>query len=211
MGERITYEKEYWRGKKIAFLGDSITELNGFQAHLQKLLELDTIYSYGRCGTTISGHNASFTVRAKDMKKDADLIFIFGGTNDFHENAPLGAYKEAASEETFYGAMRLLCDILKEEYNNSSIVFITPLQRVLPPKEGTDIKNKFGLELTDYVEAIKKVCAEYEFSILDLYSTSDITVETAEKYLYDGIHPNAEGFDVLANEIAAYLCHDEDL
>ena len=199
--------KEYWCGKKIAFLGDSITELNGFQAPLKQLLELDTIYSHGRSGTTITGKNASFTVRAYEIENDADLIFVFGGTNDFHENAPLGKPEDVESETTFYGAVRMLCEMLKQKYKDTAIVFITPLQRVLPPLTGTDTKNGLGFELSDYVEAIKVLCAEYKFNVLDLHSTSIITKETAGKYLYDGIHPNAEGFNVLAQEIAEYLCN----
>ena len=45
--------------------------------------------------------------------------------------------------------------------------------------------------------------------VLDLYMNSRITEENADKYLMDGLHPNREGFEQMAKEIAAYLCPGE--
>ena len=201
----------YWKGKKIAFLGDSITELNGFQATVKELLQADTIYSYGKSGTTIGGDNLSFTNSMSQVADDADLIFVFGGTNDFHISWPLGSMDSRVNKNSFYGATRMICEYFQENYSEAVIVFITPLQRTLPPMSGEGTKNARGFELVDYVDAIIEVCKVYEIPVLDLYETSAITVETAEQYLYDGIHPNAEGFAVLANEMVSYLCPGEDL
>ena len=200
------YKSEnYWTGKTLAFLGDSITEMAGYQGRVKRLLGAKKIDTYAVGGTTISGRNQSFTVRAPEIEADADLIFVLGGTNDFHINTPIGAITDQANTETFYGAVRLLCEILTEQHPDAVIVFATPLQRTNPADQGVDGKNRQGLKLSAYADAIIHVCAEFEIPVLDFYNTSAITEETSQQYLFDGLHPNTDGFIVMAKEIAAYL------
>ena len=112
------------KGKRIAFLGDSITEGHGLVntegAYWNLLKEregLAEIYVDGIGGTRISRqwtpsekprHDLDFVSRVKDIPEGMDVIVVFGGTNDFgHGDAPLGVRGER-SPYTFYGA----CDLL---------------------------------------------------------------------------------------------------
>ena len=99
----------------------------------------------------------------------------------------------------------MLCEILTEQHPDAVIVFATPLQRTNPADQGVDGKNRQGLKLSAYADAIIHVCAEFEIPVLDFYNTSAITEETSQQYLFDGLHPNTDGFIVMAKEIAAYL------
>ena len=54
------------------------------------------------------------------------------------------------------------------------------------------------------------VCADFQIPVLDFYNTSAITEKTADQYLFDGLHPNQDGFQVIARELAAFLCPGED-
>ncbi|MBO4326452.1 MAG: SGNH/GDSL hydrolase family protein [Clostridia bacterium] len=195
-----------WRGKKIAVLGDSITELGGFQPHLERLLGAE-ILSYGISGTTISGSfDMAFANRVTKIDKSVDLIVVFGGTNDFGADLALGDRDSTRiTFTTFYGALRLLCKRLKEKYPDAQYVFLTPTQRTVPSLSGSGDVNAQGATLEDYAEAIKFVCAEADIPVLDLYHQSAITQKTAAQYLYDGLHPNAAGFEVLGEEIATFL------
>ena len=57
--------------------------------------------------------------------------------------------------------------------------------------------------LEDYAEAMKTVCGGYGVKVLDLYHGSGITADNADAYLEDGLHPNADGYRMLGEVIAA--------
>ena len=201
--------KAYWQGKTAAYLGDSITELGQYQIFLRQFLDLHRGYTFAVSGTQLTGFDRAFTQRAKDIDVDTDLIFVLGGTNDFHVGAPLGTIDDPPSETTFYGALKSVCETLKHDHPDALIVFATPTRRTVPPGSGVPDLNSAGLSLKAYRDAIIEVCARYGIPVLDLYMNSRITEETADKYLMDGLHPNREGFEQMAKEIAAYLCPGE--
>ena len=206
-------------GIKANFLGDSITEGVGvsegsktYHAVLSKNAGIAVARNYGISGTRIARqtenttgserHNLDFCMRALEMDEDADLIVVFGGTNDFgHGIAPLGEMSDR-SEDTFYGACHVLARSLIERYPSARIVFMTPLQRTVPSHfEGKP-------PLTAYADAIKKVCAFYSIPVLDLYATAgihpDLEVQRA-RYMPDGLHPNDAGAARLAERLEAVL------
>ena len=90
----------------------------------------------------------------------ADLILVFGGTNDYgNGQAPLGTVDDT-SIFTFYGAVRTLCVELIKRYPSAAIVFITPLHR-WNENGGLGTWKPDGVvqhPLCDYVKAIKEVC-----------------------------------------------------
>lgn len=205
--------KAFWEDKKMAILGDSITAMNGFQSLLRELTDLKFIYNndrYAISGTQLTGTTMPFTERAPEITKNAGVIMVFGGTNDFHVGAPLGTINDPAGTDTFYAALRKVCESLKQTHPDAVVFFATPLQRSHAPGNGsTEGINAAGLTLEDYANAIINICTEFEYPVLDLYHTSQITKETADNYLFDGLHPNTEGFAVLAKEIAKFMCPDE--
>ena len=93
------------KGKKIAFLGDSITEGVGTSSidHVYwNVIAQRTgaeCYGYGISGTRIAvqqrvpspdpSHDLYFGSRVNDMIPDADIIVVFGGTNDFGQDGYL--------------------------------------------------------------------------------------------------------------------------
>ena len=110
-------------GKKINFLGDSITE--GCGVALPENRFVDRIAAqvgaicrnYGIGGTRIARQQVPsgepiwdlyFASRVEDMEADADLAVVFGGTNDCgHGDAPLGTMEDR-TEDTFYGGLHVL-------------------------------------------------------------------------------------------------------
>ena len=203
----------FWGEKRMAILGDSITAMNGFQSIVRELTNLEFIYNndtYAISGTQLTGTNQSFTQRAPQITQKAGVIMVFGGTNDFHVGAPLGEITDPAGTETFYAALRSVCETFKETHPDAVVFFATPLQRSHAPGNGSNEGiNAAGLTLEAYAEAIINICAEFEYPVLDLYHTSQITKETAADYLFDGLHPNQDGFAVLGKEIAKFMCPDE--
>ena len=190
-----------WYTKKASFFGDSITAENGsYVEYLKTLLGLETAYNCGVAGTSISGtDDDAFVNRYGNYSNefsDSDLIFIFGGTNDFGQNAALGNIENTSSDTTtFYGALKNLCENLSDLYPQAEIVFATPIYR----------NDYNGIKLSNYCQAIKDVCNEYNIKCLDLYNESGITADNKDKYLRDGVHPTPEGYAMLAENIARLL------
>ncbi len=128
---------------KISFLGDSITEGYGaknFYGYVDYVAEYTgaKCNNYGIAGTRIAKqsipsdnarYDLDFCSRVDEMDNDTDMVFVFGGTNDYgHGDAPLGRFGETTNA-TFYGALNLLYSKLVEKYHNIPIVIITPLHR----------------------------------------------------------------------------------
>lgn len=174
--------------------------------------------NYGAPGTRIarqqegSGFDMfsdTFCDRAQRMDPDADVVVVFGGTNDFgHGNAPMGTMNDRR-DDTFYGALHVLMRGLIEKYPAAEIVICTPLHRIgedNPLGDGT--KKTPGPVLAEYVSAIRRVAEYYSLPLLDLYASSGIQPNVpaiAQRYCPDGLHPNKAGNVLLARRVAGFL------
>jgi len=205
-------------GLKINFLGDSITEGCGtsggehcFVGRIAKEYGAVT-RNYGIGGTRIAPqHKPSvnprwdldFCSRVAEMDPDADLIVVFGGTNDFgHGDAPFGDFSDRTAD-TFCGALHELYVSLLEKYPEAVIMVMTPLHRATE-----SIPNMHGKVLKDYVDMIRRAAEYYSLPVLDLYATSGIQPAVPvmkDKYLPDGLHPNDAGHVILTNKIAKFI------
>ena len=196
-----------WENKVISAIGDSITDGfgssdgNGYLMKLSDILNLKRINNYGVASTTIGGTDDTAFVNRflneslstyQEIDSETDLIFIFGGHNDFETQGNLGD----TTNETLYGSLYLLYNGLKEKYPSATIVFATPLQRA---EEGG---NNF---MRGVARIIKDYCDTNNIPVIDLYNESGITIENSSTYLMDGVHPNDEGYTLVANAIANYL------
>ena len=101
-------------GKKINFLGDSITEGVGasspdkvYHQVMKREYRLAEARNYGVSGTRIARQSVpleeawerDFCLRAAEMDRDADAVVVFGGTNDFgHGDAPIGLPSDRTPE-----------------------------------------------------------------------------------------------------------------
>ncbi len=211
------------RGKKINFLGDSITEGSGvanreniFHARLAKEFDLAAARNYGIGGTRIARQSnpsnerwdLDFIGRVDEMDPDADIIVVFGGTNDFgHGDAQLGTMDDR-TPNTFYGACHTLCEKLIAKYPEALIVFMTPLHRTNEDNpRGDGYKEERG-PLKVYVNILKEVLEFYSLPTLDLWSCSSLQPKNEvvrQKYCPDGLHPNDAGHALIANRLAGFL------
>lgn len=145
-----------WNGKRIAFLGDSMTqkwqrgdqERIVFWEYLEKMMDIEP-YVYG-----ISGHqwNHLYGQVEKLINEhgiEVDAILIFAGTNDYMHNTPLGNfYRETVkstnfngteverkyrvhemNDSTFCGRINKVMSYLKHHFPDQQIVIMTPIHR----------------------------------------------------------------------------------
>lgn len=210
------------KGLKINFLGDSITQGSGVSTVentywnlMKREYGAAVVRGYGISGTRIAKQlnptdenggidYLDFCTRYPEMDDDADVVVVFGGTNDYgHGNAPLGSPTDR-DPETFYGACHTLFCGLIEKYPDATIVVMTPLHRYWEEPECTP-KN---IHLSAYVNIIREVAEFYALPTLDLWSCSSIQPRVEankQKYCPDGLHPNDAGHVLIASRLAGFL------
>lgn len=209
------------KGKTINFLGDSITEGVGtsvpFHSIIKEKYGLKEARNYGVGGTRIARQteitsllrDRDFILRA-GMMETADIIVVFGGTNDYGSGqASLGTI-DNFDKRTFYGALHTLITNLIKDYYDKTIVFITPLHRH-NENGGLGTWKPEGViqhPLKDYVQAVRDVCEYYSVPVLDLFACGELCGNTPEwykEYMPDGIHPNEKGHRIIADKLGKFL------
>ena len=233
-------------GKKVGFLGDSITEGVGANPSSKR-------YSTVFCqlaGCTEKNMGVSSTCLCANTKNnmgsqrfitrvtsanisDLDMLIIFGGTNDFSYdikavgdhfaeetitgNTYVGTKKRVANSdnETFSGALHELILAIRAIKPSLPIVYVTPLNRGnynSEPRPTSAQQNANGNYLSDYVDAIKDICAFYSVQVFvstdhfPLNWTDDDkygTVKTAGTD--DALHPNNQGHALLARLLYRWI------
>lgn len=213
------------KGKKLVFLGDSITAGAGTsgQEHIYwSVIGQKTgaeVFADGIGGTRIARQQTPtaerpwedkyFASRVDNLPEEADVVVVFGGTNDFgHGDAAFGHMTDR-TPDTFYGACHDLLQKLINKYPAAQLVMMTPLHRV---SEDETEYNEFGIrrsgDLKRYVDAIAEVAAFYGVAVVDLYRTSGMQprVESLrQRYMPDGLHPNDAGQLLIVRRLLGLL------
>ena len=144
------------------------------------------------------------------MDDDADIVVVFGGTNDFgHGDAPIGT-PDDRTPDTFWGACHYLYSHLIEKYPAALIVVMTPLHRLnehFTNGDGHQKKYNYG-NLKSYVDIIRAAAEYYGIPVLDLFANACIQPQiqaSREQYTVDGLHPNDTGYAYIADRLANFI------
>lgn len=208
------------RGKKIVFLGDSITQGAGATKKENVYLEVCAkklgakAVNFGVGGTRIAPQitpsaeafcDEYFLLRAKKMDKDADLVVVFGGTNDFgHGDAPFGRIGDK-DPATFCGAYDALIEYLMATYGKEKLIIVYPLRRRNETATNGDGSKAEGSKpLAEYHDAEKVVAEKYGLKSVDFWNDGDLNPNTPDgnENFADGLHPNDIGHRLLGEKLA---------
>lgn len=141
-----------WKGKKWLCVGDSITGANsmyhqGYQEVANRFLNFDKIYSYGYSGKTVVEINA---LKA-NWEKDAQLITVYAGVNDYLFQKPKGTVG-VYDNTTTYGAMMELLNYLGSENPTATICIALPARlcgyTTVGSKQPDNMMNAGGTRVT---------------------------------------------------------------
>ena len=188
-----------WKGKKVAFLGDSITDHVTSATNYWGYLELElgiTPLVYG-----VNGHQMSMIKgQAENLKNehgdDVDAIFIFAGTNDYNADCPLGKWYTYADESrnwhgtvataprrhfaldanTFRGRINIALDYIKDNFPKAQVVIMTPIHRGYANFGSNNIQpeetfaNPSGLHIDDYVAVVREAGGVWSVPVIDLFA-----------------------------------------
>ncbi|MDR3652325.1 MAG: SGNH/GDSL hydrolase family protein [Paludibacter sp.] len=143
-----------WRGKRVAFLGDSMTDKRRtgtaciYWEYLAELLGIEPSV-YGVNGDQWNGIYRQAIKMNEEMGTDVDAILIFAGTNDYNHGIPMGEFFSESTKQTnfngnevkrkyrtpiindstFCGRINKVMSYLKNNYPQQQIIIMTPIHR----------------------------------------------------------------------------------
>ncbi|WP_399285372.1 SGNH/GDSL hydrolase family protein [Vagococcus fluvialis] len=195
----------------ILTLGDSITWLDGNKVsgvesivgYQQVLRETGaTVFSYGVYGGTYSQkQNSSGKVKSIYQEivinktvnfSNLDTIILFGGTNDIGMNMPLGSVDSQDSYTTL-GAINLIIDYLRLNNPNADIILCSPIY--------SSRENRLPAVMEQFISDLEKLSEKKNVYFVDMYNDLEIYESSANFLLYDGLHPNNFGMEIIGNKI----------
>ncbi len=217
------------KGKRIAFLGDSITEGSGvkdikncrYDNRLCSIYGLSEVYNYGIGGTRLAHqtrpsdkprYDLCFCGRAYNISKNADIIVVYGGVNDYLHGDAFFGKMEDKTPETFCGAVWFLMNFLKTEYKEKTVVFMTPAHcsfyGVSDAEPSPHIAKRDARPLAEYVNVILERGKEFGIPVLNMQEALGIDPnkkEDKEKLTADGLHFNDDGHAYIAAALGKFL------
>ena len=170
------------KGKKIYFLGDSITEGVGASdaehCYVSVFGKLSgaIVKNYGISATRIACQTENLTTKEPDlsfvnrvdsMDSDADVVVVLAEPTISDTDAKLGTFEsrdpytgtfESRDPYTFYGAMHVLCEKLINRFPNADILFMTPLHRCSEDEVSKENGLPEETNLAGYVSIIRESC-----------------------------------------------------
>ncbi len=213
---------------KISILGDSITAATNLDEEQQALYNYPKLLSeilncevvnLGIGGSVVSrcASNHPMVERWNEIPDDSDIIIIFGGTNDclFENKWQFGhvEYDLRMNKETFCGDLDEMCSAVEWKYKDNipdryvKFIYINPMSTIL--NDGvyaTDPGNM--VEQRTFAEAINEIVPPYGFDVIDLYNQNFLNSHDPDinhNYVTDGVHPNPDGYEILAEHIASQI------
>lgn len=216
--------------KIICFLGDSITEGTGvsdvdnnrYDNVIKQMYPVKEVCNYGIGGTrfahqTVPSEKPRFDLcfcgRVYNMNRNADIVVVYGGINDYiHGDAPIGC-PEDTTPATFWGAVDFLMRTSRDLYPQATVVFMTPAHCYYKEVRDTQVsdrpmKKPDAMPVSGYISIIEEKAKQYQIPVLNLYNELGIDPnipEDKEKYTVDGLHFNDAGHRIIAQRLGDFL------
>lgn len=140
---------------------------------------------------------------AVDFRQTGILMAAFG-TNDYLSGKRPDDPDDPYNVETYAGALRYGIELLEKTYPDLEIVLVTPPFCHISGWENCWKETFYGGETLDkYVEAEKKVAAEYGLYVIDVFGGAGIDESNYAQYMESGgLHLNREGREKYARFLA---------
>lgn len=210
------------KGKKILFVGDSITRASddyGWAGRVQDQYGAITTKA-GVDGAAISDVrllNRVIMQLEKHKDETYDYVILHGGVNDAWDYAPVGETSDSFNEEdfdvsTFAGGLEELICYAKEHFSSAKIGYIINYSR--------PTANVYFLQdMSAYFLEAKKICDKWGVPYLDLYFgttevkgkqvsySSELLLTDTDTYFVspNDVHLSAEGYDVISPYIGEWI------
>lgn len=152
--------------------------------------------------------NTSIAERLKSVDfNNVDIITIFYGTNDYTQGGKTFGDIDSEDISTFRGAINYIVKTIQTAYPHISIVFITPTHRLVGTDNADSDKIVISeLTLSGIADCIVEQANINHVPAINMYKESGFNAYNHACYFADGVHPNQQGYDHIADRLSAYLC-----
>jgi acyl-CoA thioesterase-1 len=175
---------------RVACIGDSITHGSGYPAQLQSMLGSSyRVANFGVNGAGASENSSKPYMQQSEFPRaqnfDPDVVIIMLGTND----AKVNNTQDLASFQASYEELVREFEALP---GDQQIFIVDP-----PPllNNTLDLSNETLVQ--DVIPQINQVANSFNIPIVNVYSVLSNHTEV----FGDGVHPNSEGGQLIANQI----------
>lgn len=208
-GEKIISGGSYYA------LGDSIVYNSGTKVTPRTVSGV-TLYGYTQAiedeyGVVCTNRGISNHTVVQDYStltainySNISLVTIGYGVNDGRLNVPLGTV-DSTDTSTFAGALSSLIAKIKGDNPDCIVMVLTPIQRLYVNNWGSFTENANGDTLEDFANMCISVAEKHNVPYVDLFHDSGITESNLSSITFEGVHPNNEGYEMMADTIIPVL------
>lgn len=207
---------------RIVAIGDSITYGTGdpgklgYVSRLQTDLEETLNVSIKVINFAVPKYTTEDILKQlkdEDMRKKirkADRLILFVGTNDFRKSAsyqfePLNVRGITNGKGIYQDNLKQILEILRKENNSAPIMVLGLFQPYV------EFENNHAIQevIEDWNRGIESVIQKFEYAYF--VPTIDLFIgKQKEAYFSDSIHPNPNGYKLIAERIVNELNRLED-
>ncbi len=211
------------KGKSVLFVGDSICDALyedgmglSYAGWAGRIMEENGMagVNRGTSGASLSNTRADegepgtiYQQLQAEAGKTYDYVILHGGVNDAWDAVAVGTMTSGTNasfdRDTYAGALEATIKYAKETFPTAKIGYIINFS--LPSQTTTGNLA----DMSGYFSMGKKICEKWGIPYLNLYEDDDFNKNYIKSHtnkgLYDFVHPNVEGYNVLAPVINDWM------
>lgn len=173
----------------------------GYQTLLKECFKFNSDKNYCYSGNSLGATSASdadcIMLKASEWTESENAIWTLDTiTNDFKRNIPIGDplnYDENDGVTTYYGALRVFADKVKELSGDPIVIVSNALRRDNSGYTSTSTNSK-GHTLEDYEAALAYAAVKNGWYFVDQFRLSALSDNVLGAATVDGLHLNNLGF-----------------
>lgn len=194
----------------VGIIGDSVSfglkSSMNYGQYLQKITG-GVVQNLAYSGAHLSDNGRKSIFQQSQCLDRCDLYILQGTDDDWLANVPIGKKGDTA-KQSYIGAFYQTVSQLRHLNAMAKIIIVsttfqTPMWgNVVRRTDRTE--NTLGYSLHDYMAAQKKACDDLKLPFVNLMRQTLFDPNKKafrQKYMPDGLHPNKEGHQIIANEI----------
>lgn len=221
----VAVAQNQWAGRRMAFLGDSMTDPRNSAADVKYWDVMRTEmgiepYVFARSGYQWDGVYKKAVEMADSLGQNVDAIIIWAGTNDYNHSKPIGQFFTESTDSvnyngnvverrhrewlyndsTFTGNINRVLKFLKTNYPDRQIVIMTPIHRGYAKFSSKNVQpdEDYANELGLYIEDYVDVLRQ---------ASSYWAVPLVDMFVVSGIYPNLESNDPYVGNVDTDRLH----
>ena len=208
------YENKQWKklntllqNKKIAFIGDSITEWNAtanynYVTYLQTISHV-TVQNLGLSGSgfaRLHDTNKNYINRLNSVNSNTELLCVSGSFNDLSSGLPLGTENDTE--------LTSICGYMNQFFNKIDELY--PTMKVCCYTLNYWNFSSGLSSAIEYINALKNICSKRAIPFINVSEKCNIrpwVAGNSNAYIHnnDNTHPNAKGHALIYPIIRSFI------